>query len=303
VHCSAVVDGIITAVKPMMDARKINFRFENSKAVMAVIDVDAMHVQEIFINLLSNAAKFTPEGGNVLFSVECEKETSDEVYDKLVIKDDGCGISEAFLPHIFEPFAQERTARNAGVGGSGLGLSIVKRLVELMHGRIEVFSRPGEGTEFTVYLAFRKSRIEPDQNRDREKNAGKTDLTGKKLLLCEDNEMNREIAKAILTKKGIEVDCAFNGKNGLEMFKQSAAGEYAAILMDIRMPVMDGYETAKAIRAAGHPDSVTIPILAMTADAYTDDVKKAKDAGMNSHLSKPIDVDRLMSELAKYVRA
>jgi len=303
VHCSEVVDGIITAVKPMMDARKINFRFENSKAVMAVIDVDAMHVQEIFINLLSNAAKFTPEGGNVLFSVECEKETADEVYDKLVIKDDGCGISEAFLPHIFEPFAQERTARNAGVGGSGLGLSIVRRLVELMHGRIEVESRPGEGTAFTVYLAFRKFKGEPDQNHDREENVGRVDFAGKKLLLCEDNEMNREIAKAILTKKGIEVDCAFNGKNGLEMFKQSAAGEYAAILMDIRMPVMDGYETARAVRASGHPDSIMIPILAMTADAYTDDVKKAKDAGMNSHLSKPIDVDRLMSELAKYVRA
>lgn len=300
VSCAEVVDGIMTTVKPMMEAKDIHFRFDNSKAVMAIINVDAMHVQEIFINLLSNAAKFTPEGGNVTLSVECEKETQNEIYDKLVVKDDGCGISEEFLPHIFEPFVQERTERNSGVGGSGLGLSIVKRLVELMHGTIEVESHPGQGTVFTVHLVFTKSEDRKIKNKTVDASSA-AELAGKKILLCEDNEMNREIAKAILTKKGIEVDCAVNGKEGCDVFKASKAGEYAAILMDIRMPVMDGYEAAREIRLSGHPDGKTIPILAMTADAYSGDVKKAVQAGMNTHLSKPIDVERLMSELSRLI--
>lgn len=301
VSCAVVVDGILTAVKPMMDAKGIHFHFDNSRAVMAVIDVDAMHIQEIFINLLSNAAKFTPAGGNVLFAVICEKETADEVYDKLIVKDDGCGISEEFLPHIFEPFTQERNARNAGTGGSGLGLSIVKRLVELMRGRIEVESHPGEGTSFTVYLTLRKAKLKAESS-EVSVRSGRVDLEGKKVLLCEDNEMNREIAGAILMKKGIRLDYAVNGQEGLRLFEKSEAGEYAAVLMDIRMPIMDGYEAARAIRGSAHHDSKTIPILAMTADAYSDDVKKAREAGMNAHISKPIDVARMLEVLERLIQ-
>jgi PAS domain S-box-containing protein len=301
VSCKAIVDGILTAVKPMMDAKGIHFRFDNSKAVMAVINIDSMHVQEIFINLLSNATKFTPRGGNVLFAVECEKETPDTVYDKLTVKDDGCGISEDFLPKIFDPFTQERNQNNANIGGSGLGLSIVKRLVDLMGGSIEVESRIGVGTTFTVRLKLPKAKEMPSPENTVPSALKPTEIAGKKILLCEDNEMNREIAKAILAKKGIEADCAADGREGTEMFEKSKGGEYAAILMDIRMPVMDGYEATKAIRASSHPDSRTVPILAMTADAYSGDISRAQEAGMDAHLSKPIDVDKLMSELERLI--
>ena len=299
--CSAVVNGIITAVKPIMDAKKINFIFDNSKAVWAAINVDAMRVEEIFINLLSNAAKFTPEGGTVLLAVECEKETETEIYDKLTVKDNGVGISAEFLPKIYEPFAQERNEKTAGIGGSGLGLSIVKRLVTLMHGKIEVKSELGVGTEFTVYLTFQKA--EPDISLKSDDKVQKAIvLTGKKVLLCEDNEMNREIATAILKKSGINVIPEKNGKRGVERFVHSKRGDIAAILMDIRMPVMDGYEATRAIRGSGHPDAKSIPIIALSADAYSDDIQKARDCGMNRHLSKPLDPVLLLQTLSDEIR-
>jgi PAS domain S-box-containing protein len=300
VPCSAVVEGILTAVKPLLEAKKIHFVFDNSKAAWATIYADAMRVEEIFINLISNAVKFTPEGGNVLLAVECVKESKEELCDKLTVKDDGIGISEEFLPKIYEPFTQERTEKTAGIGGSGLGLSIVKRLVSLMHGKIEVKSKLGEGTEFTVYLTFRKAdaAIGFDGGSGPE---DQSELDGKTILLCEDNEMNREIATAVLEKKGLNVVSAVNGKEGLTYFMRSHSGEISAILMDIRMPVMDGYETAKAIRASDHPDAKRIPIIALSADAYIDDINKAKEYGMNGHLSKPIDPELVYSTLYRLI--
>lgn len=302
VGCGTVVEGILTAVKPLMEAKHIHFVFDNSKAVMSTVDIDAMRVEEIFINLLSNAAKFTPEGGHVLFSVECVKETEEEIQDKLIVKDDGHGISKKFLSRIYEPFTQERSKQTAGIGGSGLGLSIVKRLVDLMHGRIEVKSRLGVGTEFTVYLTLKKSDMKKNAGK-RRKAANTVSLRGRKVLLCEDNEMNREIARAILEKKEIHVDSAINGKEGVRMFRHSAEGEYAAVLMDIRMPVMDGYEAAKEIRKCDHADAERIPIIALTADAYAGDVRKTRECGMNGHLSKPIDPDMLFQVLQEAVAA
>ncbi len=300
VSCGEVVNSIITAVKPLMDAKGIRFTFDNTKAVWSTINADAMRLAEIFINLLSNSAKFTPEGGEVLLAVECEKETEHEIYDKLTVRDTGVGISPEFLPRIYDPFAQERSERTAGISGSGLGLSIVKRLVDLMHGRIEVKSRPGEGTEFTVYLTLPKA----DLCEGAEKTGRKLPimLQGKTILLCEDNEMNREIATAILRKSGITVIPARNGKEGLNRFLESKPGEIAAILMDIRMPVMDGYEASEAIRSSGHPDSRRVPIIALSADAYNGDIQKARKAGMNSHLSKPIDPEMLLQTLQTDIR-
>lgn len=295
VSCSAIVNGIITAVKPLLDAKGIRFTFDNSKAVWATINVDAMRVEEIFINLLSNAAKFTPEGGEVLLLVECEKETEDAIYDKLVVRDNGIGISREFLPKIYEPFVQERNEKTAGIGGSGLGLSIVKRLVDLMHGRIEVKSQPGVGTEFAVYLKLPKAddRTRPEQQSPE----ASIILKDKTILLCEDNAMNREIAIAILEKKGMSVIPAVNGKEGVDLFVGSKPGTFAAVIMDIRMPVMDGYEASKAIRTSGHPDSGKVPIIALSADAYSDDIKRAQACGMSGHLSKPIDPELLLRTL------
>ena len=293
VPCSAVVNGVLTAVKPMMDAKKIHFTFDNSKAVWATINIDEMRVEEILINLLSNAAKFTSEGGDVLMAVECEKETDTDIYDKIIIKDTGAGISESFLPRIYEPFAQERTEKTAGIGGSGLGLSIVKRLVDLMNGRIDVHSKLGEGTEFDVYLTLPKATdtVEAD---GKAKDVDLKFLRGRKVLLCEDNEMNREIATAILEKNGVVVLSAVNGKIGAEMFQKSKPGEISAVLMDIRMPVMDGYEASRQIRKSDHPDAKRVPIIALSADAYQADIKKAEESGMNNHVSKPINAQVLL---------
>jgi len=300
VACSTVVNGIITAVKPMMDAKDIHFVFDNSKACWATINVDAMRLEEIFINLLSNAAKFTPRGGEVLFAVECVKETETEIHDKLTVRDNGIGISSEFLSKIYEPFTQERTEKTAGIGGSGLGLSIVRRLVDLMHGRIEVTSRLGEGTEFMVYLTFEKASAETAPHP--EKTAGEWSfLQGKTILLCEDNAMNREIATALLEKHGMAVTAAANGREGARTFTESAAGAIAAVLMDIRMPVMDGYEAARAIRTSSHPDAGRVPIIALSADVYAGDVEKARECGMNGHLSKPLDPELLLEMLQQEI--
>jgi signal transduction histidine kinase len=300
VPCSAVVESILTAVKPLMEAKHIHFIFDNSKAAWATIYTDAMRVEEIFINLISNAAKFTPEGGDVTLAVECVKETDDELCDKLIVRDSGAGISESFLPKIYEPFAQERTEKTAGIGGSGLGLSIVKRLVDLMHGRIEVKSKLGEGTEFTVYLTFKKA-ADTGGSYIANPAADMAALHGKTILMCEDNEMNREIATAILEKNKMTVVPAANGKEGIERFLESQPGEISAILMDIRMPVMDGYEAARTIRASDHPDAKRVPIIALSADAYVGDIGRAKECGMNEHLSKPIDPELMYSTLRRLI--
>ena len=300
VSCRTVVDGILTAVRPLMDAKGIDFRFDNAKSVMATIMVDAIRVEEIFINLLSNAAKFTPAGGRVLFSVACEKETSQEIFDVMTVQDSGTGISSAFLPKIYEPFTQERSAQTAGIGGSGLGLSIVKRLVDLMRGQITVESTVGKGTTFTVRLTFRKADVAASSHNDG-LNERPGVLEGAKILLCEDNEMNREIATAILDKYGMTVVPAVNGRQGVDVFTKSKPGELAAVLMDIRMPIMDGYEASKAIRTSDHPDARRIPIIALTADAYYGDARKAKECGMNSHLPKPINPEALIAALQESI--
>jgi len=171
----------------------------------------------------------------------------------------------------------------------------------LMHGKIEVKSELGVGTEFTVYLTFQKA--EPDISLKSDDKVQKAIvLTGKKVLLCEDNEMNREIATAILKKSGINVIPEKNGKRGVERFVHSKRGDIAAILMDIRMPVMDGYEATRAIRGSGHPDAKSIPIIALSADAYSDDIQKARDCGMNRHLSKPLDPVLLLQTLSDEIR-
>jgi len=208
----------------------------------------------------------------------------------LVVSDDGIGMSDEFMPHIFEPFAQERQKGYESVG-TGLGLSIVKKLVDLMGGTITVKSEKGKGTAFTVRLHFEEAKdaaaLEKVSNP-----LSNINLSGKRVLLCEDNALNREIAVAIIQDKGIIVETAENGEIGVQKFSASAAAEYDAILMDIRMPVMDGYEATRQIRAMNRPDAKAIPIIAMTADAFADDVQKCLQAGMNGHISKPIDPDR-----------
>ncbi len=303
VYCGEVVDSLLTAIKPQAEAKGIKITVDNSKAVMANINIDSSRVQEIILNLLSNAIKFTPKGGHVELIIECLKETPRMIYDKIVVKDNGRGISPQFLPHIFEAFAQERHWDEENVGGTGLGLSIVKRLIDLMGGRIEVESELDKGSTFTVYLNFERAN---EKTKQTTKNAidGEvlTCLQNKRILLFEDNALNSEIVVRLLERRGVKVTVATNGKIGLEIFEKFDLDYFSAIIMDVRMPVMGGLEATKALRALERRDAKTIPIIAMSANAYPDDIANAHAAGMNDYLTKPVVPGVMFRTLAMWLK-
>lgn len=300
IGCGEAIGRVLAAIRPEMEKKHIRFTLDNSRAVMATINIDALRVQEIFINLLSNAVKFTSEGGEITLVVECVKLEANCVHDRITVRDTGCGMSPEFLPKVFEPFAQERLKENNAAGGTGLGLSIVKRLVDLMGGTIVAHSELGKGSEFVVCLDF--ERVDGRNSISAEQAASLPSLDGICVLLCEDNAMNREIATKLLEFRGIQVEYAENGEVGVRKFSESAVGRYKAVLMDLRMPVMDGLTAAKAIRAMKRPDAKAAPIIAMTADAFDDDVQKCLEAGMNGHIAKPIDPETLYRVLADAVQ-
>lgn len=290
----------VLAVKPLMDKKHIDFVVDDRRVAGVNYKADPIKLKEIVINLLSNAEKFTPEGGRVEFSVECVGLDDDWVHDRIVVRDTGIGMSREFLSRLYEPFAQERTRETANIGGSGLGLAIVKRTVDLMGGKIDVESELGVGTTFTLQLDF--ERCEPDKVRSRSDGelTEDGDIEGCRVLLCEDNDMNAEIAQMILERSGAVVTRAVDGLEGYDRFVASKSGSFDFILMDIRMPVMDGHQAAEKIRHSSHPDAQTIPIIAMSAEAYDEDVRKSLAAGMNAHLAKPIDPKKLVNTLASY---
>ncbi|MCI1721835.1 MAG: ATP-binding protein [Lachnospiraceae bacterium] len=300
VSCGEIISKVVGSIRPSMEEKHIHFILDNSRAVMATINVDAMRLQDIFINLLSNAVKFTPKYGEITMMVECVKLEKDLVHDRIIIQDNGCGMSPEFIPKAFEPFSQERQAATADVGGSGLGLSIVKKLVEMMGGTITVESELGKGTRFTVLLDFERADDRLPEKKESLQEWEK--LKGRRVLLVEDNAMNTEIAKAILEMRGISVTCAENGETGCLRFAESDSGTYDAILMDIRMPVMNGHDAARKIREMNRPDAKTVPIIAMSADAFAEDIEKSLDAGMNEHIAKPVDPATLCDVLLKYIR-
>ena len=266
-----------------------------------VIEADSVKLREIFLNILSNAYKYTPEGGSV--SMEIAELPSDKpgcgVF-RTVIRDTGIGMSADFLPHIFEEFSREKTVTDSKIEGTGLGLPIVKKFVELMGGSIDVESEPGKGSAFTVTLCHRITENIPAQAEAVP--AGTEGFRGKRILLAEDNELNAEIATEILQDVGFEVERAEDGAVCVERLRKAEPNHYDLILMDIQMPNLNGYEATKRIRALPDPEKAGIPILAMTANAFDEDRKNALAAGMNGHLAKPIDVKKLMGTLTEILR-
>lgn len=263
---------------------------------------DQTKVREIFLNIISNAIKYTPEGGRVDFTMtELPGETPGTVRYKAVVQDDGIGMSAEYLPHLFEEFSREHTSTESRVIGTGLGLPIVKSLVQLMGGTIDVESTVGKGSTFTVVIPFpviSKEELTQQREQPADPAAG---LAGKHLLLAEDNDLNAEIALTILQENGMIVNRAEDGIRCLELLGTKPAGYYDAVLMDIQMPRMDGYQAAQAIRAL--PDArSTVPIIAMTANAFEEDKQRAFDAGMNDHISKPISVNALLAALRKNLK-
>ena len=259
------------------------------------IKVDKIRLNQILFNLLSNSVKFTPEGGKITLILYGKREGEDKVRVIVDETDTGCGMTEEFQKKMYDAFSQSKKGDERG---TGLGLAIVKKLVDLMNGTISVESAPGEGTHFHVELMAGRCSSEEIQeslsnNTENGKIKDESFLNGRKVLVCEDNRINVEIAEALLTKKGITVITAENGSIGADIFAKSEIGEFDAILMDMRMPVMDGLEATKTIRAQNREDAKRVPIIAMTANAFDDDRKATADAGMNAHLSKPVEPHEL----------
>ena len=257
---------------------------------------DTGKLRRILVNLLGNAQKFTKKGGSVALLLE---QPGEHLY-RFTVQDSGIGISREFQAHMFDSFERERTSTESSTVGAGLGLAIVRRLVDLMDGAIEVQSEQGKGTAISVMLSLPPSDAAPAAEAPHE--VQNADLSGLRLLLAEDNELNREIANTLLEAKGAVITNAVNGAEAVEIFRNSPPGTFDVILMDVMMPVMDGLTAAKTIRALDRADAKTIPIFAMTANAFSEDVAKSLAAGMNEHLSKPINMDVLLSAISKYVK-
>ena len=295
-------DSINTVIRPLMDEKKINFVFSMGCG-LECIRVDRLRYSQIFFNLLSNAAKFTPTGGMVEFTsepiAEAESGKDGKVGIRYHIKDNGIGMSEEFQEHLYDPFSQERSQLGDKSKGTGLGLPIVKSLVDAMGGTITVKSHLGKGTEFIIelHVSPAESKAEKEISEISEEK-----LKGAKVLLVEDNDINIYVAQAILEKVECEVTVAKNGQEAIECFSNSEEGYFDAILMDVRMPIMDGIEATRAIRALKRPDASTVPVIAMTADAFDEEKRKTLDAGMNYHLSKPINPPVLYGILSEYIK-
>ncbi|MDO4479187.1 MAG: ATP-binding protein [Lachnospiraceae bacterium] len=264
---------------------------------------DMTKLNEIYINIVSNAVKYTPAGGSISALIEelpCEREGY--AYMRTSITDTGIGMSEEFLPHIFDSFTRERNSTVSGIQGTGLGMSIVKKLVDLLEGTIEVESTLGKGTTFRVTLPHKiADPLQDTAHENGAASAATVSLSGRHILMAEDNELNAEIAMAILEEVGICVDWVMDGSACVERLKEQPEETYDLILMDVQMPVMNGYEATRAIRALPDCARRDIPIIAMTANAFEEDKKEAYDAGMNGHIAKPVNVEELLAQLARII--
>ncbi|MCH4207497.1 MAG: response regulator [Solobacterium sp.] len=269
--------------------------------------VDVLKSQQMFMNLLNNACKYTPVGGHVTMRFKHLKAEGNLSTDQIIIKDDGCGMSEEFLKErIFKPFEQERTNVTGAVQGTGLGLALSKRIANAMGGNITARSKLGEGSEFIVTFTYqfrRQPESKPVTKRQpKEQKSDSFSLEGCSILVAEDHLLNRQIVTELLKLEGMNVTPSVNGEEALKLFSNAKPGTYDAILMDIRMPVMDGVEATRAIRALDRPDVRKIPIIAMTAYAFDEDREITRKAGMNAHLSKPINTEQLFSTLKEQIQ-
>ena len=287
------------------DVRKKNLQYH------AVLDVrhhyvvcDQTKLQEIMLNIISNAIKYTPEGHSIYVEVhEAVSENPSKIRYIFSCEDTGIGMSEEYLPHIYEEFSREHSTTENKVPGTGLGLPIIKSMIELMGGSIQVESRQGIGTKFTIDLSFDIAlKEEVYGSEDTIEPSAIHTIEGKRILLVEDNELNAEIAKTVLEDVGALITRAENGQQALELFKEKPAGTFDVILMDLMMPVMDGYTATRKIRELERSDAKTVPIIAMTANAFQEDAEKCIAVGMNAHLAKPLDIEKMMITICHLVK-
>ena len=300
VHLPELVHELRDIVQAVVSEKDLSLTLDTVGVENEDVIADPLRLEQILINVLANAVKFTPDGGQISLWI-VQKDTAPAGYAdfEFHIKDNGIGMSEEFQKHIFEQFARERTSTVSKIQGTGLGMAITKSLVDMMGGRITVKSEQGKGSEFTISLRFPIGEAKTEQTPPAAKASASA---GKKLLVVEDNELNLEIASTLLKEAGFAVDTAENGKIAVEKVEAASADRYDLILMDIQMPEMDGYEATRRIRALPDTKKAALPIVAMTANAFEDDRKNALRAGMNGHIAKPLDIQKLFqvfSELLK----
>ena len=302
VDITAVTDTVASITSGFLVDRDLNFQIRRIKPPHPYVLADVVRLREILVNILGNAVKFTPDGGTIMLETDYRPGSdAQHIVMRYRISDTGIGMSEAFLKHIFDEFAQEDTGARTQYKGTGLGMAITKHYVELMGGTITAESKKGVGSVFTVEVPL--ALTAPENVCRQDTLDAQTDLSGVKVLMAEDNDLNAEIAATQLSGCGITVTRAVDGQQAVEIFSEQPAGSFDLILMDIMMPRMDGYAAARAIRTLkDRPDGRTIPIIAVTANAFSEDMQASLDAGMNDHLSKPIAVDELVRTIVRNLR-
>ncbi len=273
---------------------------------------DDLKLRQVMINILGNAVKFTPAPGKVVFSVQQKECVDDKCTLEFIMSDTGVGMSEEFMPKLFDAFTQEDSTAQSKYGSTGLGMSIARNIVQMMNGDITVTSKKGEGSTFTVVVTLKDAkkgtlteedvmRAEAPEPVMREKTAGNNNLAGIRVLIVEDMMVNAQMLGAILDTREVLHEWAENGQLGLERFSQSEPNYYDVIIMDLQMPVMDGLTAAREIRALDRDDAKVTPIIAVSANAFSEDVQSSLEAGMNAHISKPIEIPVLFETLARFV--
>ena len=299
-NLSKISKEVLVVIEQIAEEQNIRIEWEKKEITHRDLIGSSEYVKRVMMNILSNAVKYNKANGSIYIScMEIPSEQPGMTTIEFVCRDTGIGMSDEFQKHIFEPFTQEHEGSRTKFTGTGLGMSITKKLVEKMGGTIAFESKEGVGTTFVIRVPF-KIDLDADK-REEQKDVSEKSIKGLHILLAEDNELNMEIAEFVLQNEGAEVTKAWNGQETVERFRNSEPGEFDAILMDIMMPVMNGYEAAKMIRSLDREDAKTIPVIAMTANAFTEDRRRAKEAGMDEHISKPVDVKSLIKVIRKLV--
>ena len=299
-NLSSIYREVFVVIEQVAAEQNLQIVWEKKEITHRDLIGSPRYVKRVMMNILSNAMKYNRENGHIYIScIEIPSEQPETTTMEFVCRDTGIGMAEEFQKHIFEPFAQEHAGSRTKFAGTGLGMPISKKLIEKMGGTITFESAEGIGTTFVIRVPF---KIDLDADKHEEQtDASEKSIKGLNILLAEDNELNMEIAEFVLQNEGAEVSKAWNGEETVELFRKSESGEFDAILMDIMMPVMNGYEATKMIRSLDREDAKVIPIIAMTANAFTEDRLRAKEAGMNEHIAKPFDVKLLVKIIHKLV--
>ena len=301
-NLSSIYREVFVVIEQVAAEQNIRIVWEKKEITHRDLIGSAGYVKRVMMNILSNAVKYNRENGHIYIScIEIPSGQPETTTMEFVCRDTGIGMTDEFQKHIFEPFAQEHAGSRTKFAGTGLGMPIAKKLIETMGGTITFESENGAGTTFVIRIPF-KIDLNSDKREEKKDVSDGKSIKGMHILLAEDNELNMEIAEFVLQNEGAVVTKAWNGQEAVERFKKSEPGEFDAILMDIMMPVMNGLDAAKAIRELSRPDAPTVPIIALSANAFAEDIQKSKNAGINEHLAKPLEMDKVLKVIASYCK-